>query len=69
MNLLADAARDFQRRLDLVRRIAQINAQRTQFSRDEEAQFIVAARLFTQAELQAMHRDALAAAGRIPPPA
>jgi hypothetical protein len=59
MKRIVDATREFERRLELVRRIARLNARRTQFSRDEELQFIIAARLFTYAELQAMHSEAV----------
>jgi hypothetical protein len=50
---------DFVRRLDLVRRIAQLHSNRKTFTHDEELQFLVAARLFTFAELQAMHAEAV----------
>lgn len=66
MNSIADGTAEFARRLDLVRRIAQLNARRTQFSGEEELQFIVAARLFTSAELHAMHESAQAAAWQTP---
>jgi len=67
MNRLIDGTREFQRRLELVRRIARLNAHRTHFSRDEEIQFIIAARLFTYAELHAMHCDAVDAAKHLAP--
>lgn len=67
MNTVADVTREFQRRLELVRHIARLNAHRTQFSRDEEIQFIIAARLFTYAELHAMHCDAVDATKHLAP--
>lgn len=49
---------EFDRRLALVRQIAHQNSRRTLFSREEELQFIVAATLFTTAELHRLLNEA-----------
>jgi hypothetical protein len=67
MKGIVDVGGEFERRLELVRRIAQLNARRARFSRDEEIQFIIAARLFTYAELNAMHGDAVDASNSLAP--
>ncbi len=51
-------ATEFNRRLALVRRIARLNSRRVTFSHEEELQFIVAASLFTIAELERLLDDA-----------
>jgi hypothetical protein len=54
-----NSSNDFLRRVELVRQIAAIHSRRSTFTHDEELQFIVAARLFTYAELETMHTEAV----------
>jgi hypothetical protein len=61
-----NASVEFTTRLELVRSIAILNTGRTTFARDEQIQFIVAATLFTTAELRTMHESAQAAAWQTP---
>lgn len=55
---------EFKLRLDLVQRIGSLNACRMTFTQEERHQFIVAAEIFSVAELQEMLVAAEAAAQR-----
>ena len=58
---------EFTRRLELVRQHARLNSGRTRFTREERNRFIVAATLFSTAELRKMVESAEASARQTQP--